>query len=151
MSEQDDMLSRIFSMQTQLNDYVFENNRIAGPDGTPLTMAAIFDAVNRGELGANGLPNQWLARYARAMRDELNELDEELLWKWWSRDDIDLQNIRVELIDMLHFLVSAMICAGLTPEKVLDVYTQKHAVNIKRQDDGYSRAGKTEEDNRQIT
>ncbi len=84
------------------------------------------------------------------MDEEVKELNAELLWKWWSKDEIDIQNIRVELIDVLHFLVSAMISAGLTPEKVFDVYQQKHAVNIARQDSGYSKATKTEDDNRNI-
>ncbi|MCG8325707.1 MAG: dUTPase [Thiotrichales bacterium] len=137
-------------MQTQLNDYVFEKNNLSDPDGKQLTMHSIFQAVENNQLRVNQLPNEWLLKYAKAMKEELLELDEELLWKWWSRDEIDLQNIRVELVDILHFLVSAMICAGLTPEKVFDVYTQKHAVNIQRQDSGYNKAGKTEDDNKQI-
>ena len=82
--------------------------------------------------------------------DRLSELDEELLWKWWSKDEIDMQNIRVELIDILHFLISAMMCAGLTAEKVFDIYQQKHAVNIKRQDMDYNKKIKTEDDNKDI-
>ncbi|HSR63374.1 MAG TPA: dUTPase [Gammaproteobacteria bacterium] len=146
-----DMLSTIFSMQSDLNDYVFSSNGIADNDAQPLTMQAIFDAASNGELMVNDLPNRWLSNYSTAMREELNELDADLLWKWWSRDEIDIQNIRVELIDILHFLVSAMICAGLTPERVFDVYRQKHAVNLKRQDDGYSKSSKTESDNLGIT
>ena len=79
------------------------------------------------------------------------ELNQDLLWKWWSKDKIDLQNIRVELIDILHFLISAMLSAGLSAEKVFDIYRQKHAVNFARQDAGYSGDTKTEEDNRGIT
>jgi len=150
MIEQKDRLKQIFEMQTELNNYVFDKNQLTDSDGSRLTMAAIFNAVDNNHLKVNQLPNQWLMNYARAMKEELVELDEELLWKWWSKDEIDLQNIRVELIDILHFLVSAMICAGLTPEKVFDVYTQKHAVNLQRQDKGYNQAGKTEDDNRQI-
>jgi dimeric dUTPase (all-alpha-NTP-PPase superfamily) len=145
-----DMLGRIFQMQAELNDYVFSKNSLTGPDGAPLTMAAIARDVEAGRLRVNDLPNTWLSRYSRAMREELQELDEDLLWKWWSRDEVDLQNIRVELIDILHFLVSAMICAGLSPERVFDIYTQKHAVNLRRQDSGYSRATKSEDDNREI-
>ncbi len=144
------MLRRIFEMQRGLNDYVFDSNQLKDSEGHLLKMDSIFRAVEDGHLQVNQLPNQWLQNYARAMREELRELDEELLWKWWSKDEIDLQNIRVELIDILHFLVSAMICAGLTPDKVFDVYAQKHAVNLKRQDTGYNRADKTEDDNRQI-
>ena len=98
----------------------------------------------------NDLPNQWLLRYAKAMEEEFVELKAELRWKWWSKDGIDLQNIRVELVDLLHFLVSAMISAGLTADKVHDLYRQKHAVNVARQDAGYCLASKTEDDNRGI-
>jgi len=150
MTEKQDMLGSIFKMQAELNDYVFSKNNLNDDTGKPLMMATIFDAVNNGALKVNDLPNQWLKNYGKAMREEVIEYEEELLWKWWSKDEIDLQNIRVELIDILHFLVSAMICSGLTPEKVYDVYQQKHAVNLKRQDTNYSKATKTEEDNRSI-
>ena len=148
--ENTDMLQRIFAMQTELNDYVFSKNRLMDNHGEALTMAAIFNAVEAGALKVNDLPNHWLANYARAMREELHELDADLLWKWWSKDDIDLQNIRVELIDILHFLVSAMICSGLTADKVFDIYRQKHAVNLNRQNSGYSKSTKTEDDNLDI-
>ena len=145
-----DMLKKIFEMQAELNDYVFDNNRLKDDIGKTLTMQTIFDAVNNNELKVNDLPNQWLANYSKAMAEEVKELDADLLWKWWSKDQIDIQNIRVELIDILHFLVSAMICAGLTPERVFDVYQQKHSVNLNRQDTGYSKDSKTEDDNKNI-
>ena len=151
MSEiQEDMLGLIFSMQTELNDYVFRKNSIRDNDGNTLSMESIFRAAANGELKVNDVPNRWLSNYTRAMEEEIRELSEELLWKWWSKDELDLQNIRVELIDILHFLVSAMISAGLTADKVFDVYRQKHAVNINRQDSGYNKASKTEDDNRGI-
>ena len=145
-----DMLQKIFEMQADLNNYVFNKNQLVDGDGNTLTMDAIFKAVNNDELKVNQLPNKWLANYSKAMSEEVNELDEELLWKWWSKDEIDIQNIRVELIDILHFLVSALICAGLTPEKVFDIYCQKHSVNLNRQDQGYSKSNKTEADNKSI-
>jgi hypothetical protein len=43
-----------------------------------------------------------------------------------------------------------MISSGLSAEKVFDIYKQKHAVNLARQDAGYNRASKTEDDNRAI-
>jgi len=145
-----DMLSKIFEMQSELNNYVFKKNNLIDNSGDTLNMQAVFNAVNNNELKVNDLPNQWLSNYSKAMSEEIKELDEDLLWKWWSKDEIDIQNIRVELIDVLHFLVSAMICAGLTPQKVFDVYQQKHAVNINRQDTGYSKNTKTEDDNKNI-
>lgn len=145
-----DMLSQIFEMQTELNNYVFSSNKLSNNSGNTLSMADIFEAVNNNQLMVNDLPNRWLANYSKAMQEELNELDDDLLWKWWSKDRIDIQNIRVELIDILHFLVSAMICAGLTADKVFDVYQQKHSINLDRQDSGYSKDSKTEDDNRTI-
>ena len=145
-----DKLDGIFALQTELNDYVFRNNNIIKADGTSLTMADITAAASAGQLLANELPNQWLSRYGQAIEAELKELKDDLRWKWWSKDRIDLQNIRVELVDILHFLVSAMISAGLTAEAVHDLYKKKHAVNVKRQDAGYSQETKTEEDNRGI-
>jgi len=148
--ETKDMLSKIFEMQTELNNYVFEKNNLKDSSGNTLNMQDLLNAVNNNELKVNDLPNQWLSNYSKAMSEEIKELDEDLLWKWWSKDEIDIQNIRVELIDVLHFLVSAMICAGLTPEKVFDVYQQKHPVNLNRQDTGYSKNTKTEDDNKNI-
>ncbi len=145
-----DMLQRIFEMQSELNNYVFTKNNLSQNDGSALDMNAIFSAVNNGQLKVNDLPNTWLSKYSKAMSEEIVELDEELLWKWWSKDEVDIQNIRVELIDILHFLVSAMICAGLTPDKVFDIYCKKHSVNLNRQDTGYSKKTKTESDNKGI-
>ena len=144
------MLEDIFKMQLELNDYVFKKNNIKNNLGDNLCMEKIMSAVNNEEMMVNDLPNKWLVKYSKAMKEELCELDDELLWKWWSKDKIDMQNIRVELIDILHFLVSAMMCAGLTAEKVFDIYKQKHSVNIKRQDTDYNKKNKTEDDNREI-
>jgi len=145
------MLEEIFKMQLELNDYVFEKNNIKNNLGDNLSMQTIMSAVKDKEIMVNDLPNKWLVNYSKAMKEELYELDDELLWKWWSKDKIDMQNIRVELIDILHFLISAMMCAGLTADKVFDIYQQKHAVNIKRQNSDYNKKTKTEDDNREIT
>ena len=145
------MLDKIFEMQTELNDYVFLKNKLKDKEGQGLIMEKIIAAATENKLMVNELPNEWLMNYSKAMKEELIELDEELLWKWWSKDEIDMQNIRVELIDILHFLVSAMMCAGLDAEKVYDIYKQKHAVNLKRQDSDYKIETKTEEDNKTIS
>ena len=144
------MLEDIFKMQLELNDYVFKKNNLKDKSGNDLNMESIIVAAEREEIMVNDLPNEWLVNYSKAIKEELLELDDELLWKWWSKDKIDIQNIRVELIDILHFLVSAMMCAGLSAEKVFDIYRQKHAINIKRQDTEYNKKIKTEDDNKEI-
>ncbi len=149
--ESTDMLKSIFVMQASLNDYVFRKNGIVDNDGNILTVRKLIEDCQNGRLGVNDLPNQWIGKYTKAIEEETVELKNDLLWKWWSKDAIDIQNIRVELIDMLHFLVSTMLCAGLTADKLYDIYKQKHAANLARQDAGYSKTTKTEDDNRKIT
>ena len=144
------MLEDIFKMQLELNDYVFKKNNLKDKSGNDLNMQSIIVSAEKEEMMVNDLPNEWLVNYSKAIKEELLELDDELLWKWWSKDKIDIQNIRVELIDILHFLVSAMMCAGLSAEKVFDIYRQKHAINIKRQDTEYNKKIKTEDDNKEI-
>ncbi len=139
MSRQEDMLDSIFAMQAALNNDIFSRQQIRADDGDVLSMDRLHKAAEGGEHGVNALPNQWLCRYSQAMRAELAELDAELLYKWWSRDAIDIENVRVELVDILHFLVSAMISAGMSADDVYRIYQHKNAVNLKRQEDGYSR------------
>ena len=145
-----DMLAEIFDIQTQLNDHTFRQSGIHGPEGGTLTTAGIREAVRRGELGPGGLPNEWLKKYLWALSDECRELDEELLRKWWSRDRIDIQNIRVEIVDMLHFLVSLALAADLDAEELHRLYMKKNEVNFRRQDSGYSRAAIPEADNETV-
>ncbi|MCY3021262.1 MAG: dUTPase [Planctomycetota bacterium] len=145
-----DKLRDIFTLQGELNDGIFKKQGIRGPDGKVLTMAAIRKALERGESGPNGLPNLWLRNYLRALQSEAAELDQELLWKWWSKDRIDLQNIRVEIVDLMHFLTSLALAAGLSADDFHRLYTAKHRVNQERQQKGYSKKTKDENDNKGI-
>jgi dimeric dUTPase (all-alpha-NTP-PPase superfamily) len=145
-----DKLDEIFLKQSELNDAIFVKQGIRGPDGQVLTMAAIRQALDREELGPNGLPNQWLRNYLTALKAEAVEVEQDLLWKWWSKDRIDIQNIRVEIVDLMHFLTSMALVAGMSPEDFHRLYTKKHEVNQKRQEDGYSKANKNEADNKGV-
>jgi len=145
-----DKLRDIFTLQGELNDGIFKKQDIRGPDGAVLTMSAIRAALERGELGPNGLPNLWLRNYLRALQGEATELEQDLLWKWWSKDKIDLQNIRVEIVDLMHFLTSLALTAGLTADEFHRLYTAKHRVNQERQEKGYSKDTKDESDNKGI-
>jgi NTP pyrophosphatase (non-canonical NTP hydrolase) len=145
-----DKLEEIFAKQSALNDEIFATQDIRARDGKVLTMAAIREALQRSELGPNGLPNQWLRNYLTALKSEAGEIEESLLWKWWSKDRIDLQNIRVEIVDLMHFLTSMALVAGLSAEDFHRLYTRKHEVNRQRQEQGYSKATKDETDNKGI-
>ncbi len=130
-----DMLSEIFSMQRDLNRYTLAQNEQGD-----------YDAIS----DDRELQNRWVRNYALAMTQEISELVDSTNWKWWRTkvDLFDEQNLRVELVDILHFWVSACQVMGLEAEDVHRMYMQKNAINRKRQDDGYLE--KDESDNRSI-
>lgn len=146
-----DKLEEIFRMQTLLNDHVFKKKDIRDRQGRLLTMATLLtQGSDNSPLGPNSEVNHWLRNYLDALDDESRELRQELLWKWWSKDNLDMQNIRVEIVDQLHFWVSLALTAGMDANKVFDIYRQKNHVNLERQESGYSKNSKTETDNKNI-
>ncbi len=146
-----DKFEELFRLQEVLNNFVFAKQDLRDKNGKVLTMVALREqALGTEALGPNTEVNEWLRKYLEALTDESKELGEELLWKWWSKDKLDMQNIRVEIVDQLHFWLSLAITAGMDAEKVFDIYVQKNKVNIERQNTGYSKENKNEADNRGI-
>ena len=55
----------------------------------------------------------------RAARHECIELEDSTCWKWWrpaSAQPLDLQNIKVEIIDLQHFVMSMGLTLGMSLE-----------------------------------
>jgi hypothetical protein len=134
------MLQQLFAWQAELN-------RRTGFDAAALR--ARFDPQVAGE---------WLNNYITAASNELEELRDCTFWKHWCAEAkagqryrlSDLQNARVEVIDLLFFWISLAQCLGLDADDVMALYRQKLAVNHDRQDGDYTMASKTEDDNRGI-
>lgn len=93
---------------------------------------------------------KWVINYCTAMLQEIAELRDSTNWRWWRSkvDKFDLQNIWVELVDILHFWMSACMVAGLTPKDVFKMYREKNLVNFQRQESGY--LTKDENDSRHL-
>lgn len=112
-----DMLEQIFEMQHELN------RRIG------------VDTSNMSEEQQQ----IWLLNYCRAMSQEIAELTDSVPWKWWAKyQTFDRQNARVEIVDLLHFLISAAQVLGLTAHDVFEAYVAKNKVNFQRQESGYT-------------
>lgn len=100
----------------------------------------------------------WLNDYISAACNELEELRDSTFWKHWCseaqqgrRFEIhDLQNARVEVIDLLFFWISMAQCVGLSADDVHNLYLQKLDVNHQRQTNDYSMKSKDESDNKSI-
>lgn len=92
----------------------------------------------------------WTLNYCRALSQELAELTDSVPWKWWAKyQTFDKQNARIEVVDMIHFVVSLAQVLGLSAEDVYDLYLKKNEVNFQRQDSGYTE--KDENDNKNLT
>jgi len=92
---------------------------------------------------------KWTLNYCRAMGQELAELTDSVPWKWWAKyQKLDIQNARVEVVDMLHFLISMAQVLGMSADDVYAAYLKKNEVNFKRQESGYKE--KDAEDSRHI-
>jgi hypothetical protein len=134
------VLRELFERQAELN-------RRVGFD--PAELRADFDPVKAGE---------WINNYLTAMSNELEELRDCTYWKHWCAEAKagrryelhDLQNARVEVIDMLFFWISLAQCVGLDADDVMNLYRQKLQLNHQRQTDNYSMSGKDENDNKSI-
>lgn len=111
-----DKLEEIFKMQYELN------KRIG------------IDAAALGEEERI----KWTLNYIRALQQEAAELTDSLPWKWWAKyQKFDIQNARVEVVDMLHFLISIAEVLGMKSEDFYQAYLKKNEINHKRQDSGY--------------
>lgn len=134
------MLGELFRQQAELN-------KRTGFD--PDALRENFDPQVAG---------QWLNNYLTAMSSELEELRDCTFWKHWCQEAKEgkrfylhnLQNARVEVIDMLFFWMSLAQCVGLNAEDVVRLYEQKLKINHTRQDTDYSMANKTEDDNKSV-
>jgi dimeric dUTPase (all-alpha-NTP-PPase superfamily) len=92
---------------------------------------------------------KWTLNYTRAMQQELAELVDSVPWKWWAKyQKFDLQNARVEVVDLFHFLISLAQTLGMSAEDVYAAYVKKNKVNHERQESGY--AVKNEADSKHI-
>jgi len=127
-----DLLQTIFDKQYELNKRILKERH--GQD---------YDKLCDQEQSEDENVRQrikWILNYNRAQIHESIELEDSLPWKWWKDMDlkeIDWENIRVELIDELHFWVSKCQLAGLDPQKLADLYIKKNKLNQVRQDKGY--------------
>ncbi len=89
------------------------------------------------EIADPEIKRQRFLQFELALRQESAEAIDSLNWKWWKKDNDDWDNIKIELVDMLHFWVSMCTVAGVSADEVIDLYLKKNQLNHKRQNEGY--------------
>ena len=79
-------------------------------------------------------PEEWIQKQTLAIVSELAELLAEVNFKWWKNPkEIDKQNVKEELVDILHFFVGMCLRFGMTGQELYDIYLKKNEENFKRQ------------------
>jgi len=125
---------------------------------------ALLAAEDEGTLGGDealrAATGRALKNYLDALTAECHELQNCLSWKHWYREAKegrqyqlqDLQNARVEAIDMLFFWVSICQLLGLNCQDVYRLYAAKLGINRRRQEEDRSQAEHAthEHENRQV-
>jgi len=150
-------LDALWPLQADLNRRTGFDTRALG--------AALRQAEQAGDLPeAGGLRlevGRAIKNYLDALMAEAHELQGCLSWKHWYREAKegrqyelrDLQNARVEAIDLLFFWASLCQLLGLEPADVFRLYEAKLGINHRRQDENRSQAEHAdhEAENRQVT
>ena len=90
------------------------------------------------EIDDPEIKRQRFLQFELALRQESAEAIDSLNWKWWKKDNDDWDNIKIELVDILHFWVSMCTVAGLEADEVINLYLKKNQLNHKRQNEGYN-------------
>jgi dimeric dUTPase (all-alpha-NTP-PPase superfamily) len=79
----------------------------------------------------------WFLKYYIALQQELAELVDSFAWKFWKAGNDNVQNAKVELVDILHFWVSMCTVLGMDANEVFELYAKKNKLNHERQSGGY--------------
>lgn len=130
-----DKLEKIFELQKELRTKIGK-----GKD--------ILEGLTQEEKG------NWIRKELDYIRQEVAEAYDCIAYKHWSKEGrenlnkiLKLNNLRIELIDVLHFLLDAFYLVDMGPEEIIKFYEWKQQKNIKRQDNNYAVLTKTEKDN----
>lgn len=77
---------------------------------------------------------EWIQKETLAMMSELAELIDEVNFKWWKNPKpCDVDRVKEELVDILHFFVSMCLKTGMDAGELYRRYLDKNKENFNRQ------------------
>ena len=78
--------------------------------------------------------NEMLKTFVIALADEAFEMLHLLNWKpWKNKKELDIDALKEEAIDALHFLLQIFILLGMDAEEIIATYKRKLKENYNRQ------------------
>lgn len=140
----EDLFRQLFMMQSEY-DNVGQNNRLQETLLGKYFPSLVVDACLKfgNDATFKDLPKETrVVLLMSALIGEGKETQEalgllpEFGAKWWKKN-INWNLVKEELMDCLHFLLSAFLAAEMTPEEVFDRYYRKWRINFQRQENDY--------------
>ena len=94
-----------------------------------------FDTELIEKRGLDGISmEEWIQKETLALMSELAELIEEVQFKWWkNKKTTDVDAVKNELVDVLHFFVSMCLKTGMDAQELYQRYLDKNKENFDRQ------------------
>lgn len=78
--------------------------------------------------------DEWVQKEILAMLSELAELLAEVNFKWWKNPkEINYDNVKDEIVDIVHFIASTSLKVGMDADEMYERYINKNEENFKRQ------------------
>lgn len=106
-----DKLDKIFELQKLFDDNLIEKRQLDG-----ISM------------------EQWIQMEALALISEVSELIDEVNFKWWKNPKpVNIDNVKEEIVDVLHFFVAMCLKVGMSADELYDIYVCKNKENHDRQ------------------
>ena len=95
----------------------------------------MFDSELAERRGLQDIPMEvWIQKETLAMLSELAELIDEVNFKWWKNDKpVQVDKVKDELVDLLHFFVSMCLKTGMDANELHQRYLDKNKENFARQ------------------
>ena len=130
---------------TEIKNEFFKGETFRGMDKLDIIFAMQEkfdqDVIKNRNLG-DITPETWIQKQTLAMLSELAELIAEVNFKWWKNPTpVNVDNVREELVDILHFFVGMCNRSGMDSKELFERYIAKNEENFKRQYGSSSKEG----------
>jgi hypothetical protein len=110
----------------EIKDFWLWNTR-AIDDEISEAYDALGGVSNNGETSiGNAVWKPWKSNYKKGYEMKVSDLSED-----------DVKELKMELVDIQHFLFNMMISVGMNAEELYDYYLSKNKENIRRANSGY--------------
>ena len=110
----------------EIKDFWLWNTR-AIDDEISEAYDALGGVSNNGETSiGNAVWKPWKSNHKKAYSMKVSDLSED-----------DQKELKMELVDIQHFLFNMMISVGMTAEELYNYYISKNKENIRRQENNY--------------